>query len=532
MPEKMSFHRLTVRELRVATENSDTLTDGLCRMLRVAPDCVRAVTVQRRSVDARRAAPLFVFTVTVEVFLSRRRLTTLLRRPNITRTAAPARPVQVRPLRMQRPPVVVGTGPAGLFAAMTLVRRGAVPIVFERGPRIPQRARLVELLWETGTFDPEANVLFGEGGAGTFSDGKLTFRGRSPLKQTVMQTFRACGAPEAISSQSRPHLGTDLIRRIIPAMVDDLQRRGVKFHFSTAVSDIVLEHGRVAGVVAGGIRHDTDMLFLATGHSARDMYRVLQRRGITLQRKGFAAGLRIEHPRAHIDAVRLGRKRTDAGIGAAEYHLTFQDPITGRGVYTFCMCPGGQVIGCASTHEELCVNGMSDSTRNGPFSNAAVVVTVREEDFPGTCPLAGLRFQEELERKTYQCGGGGYVAPVQRARAFVAHGKGTPVVPRCTYRPAARGADLHGLLPQWIADPLQRGLVHFDCMLPGFVDEGVLVGCETRTSAPVRILRDRQTCQAPGAAGLIPIGEGAGYAGGIVSSAVDGIAAALCVDAP
>jgi len=414
-----------------------------------------------------------------------------------------------------------------------LLDRGARPIIIERGERIAHRVCAVEAFWSRGSLNSESNVLYGEGGAGTFSDGKLTTRIKSSLKREVLKALAEYGAPSEILYLSKPHVGTDLLRKIIPCMVDDLKCRGADFIFNTALRDIQIDQGQVRAVTAGSERHKTRHLFLAAGHSARDVYMLLHAKGVRLEAKGFAVGLRIEHPQELINARQFGLRGTSLAPCPADYFLTFSDQQSRRGVYTFCMCPGGVVIGCASASGQLCTNGMSAHQRDSGWSNAAVVVTVLKEDFCGAHQLAGVEFQERLENRAFQLGGGCYHAPAQRAVDFVSgkasQASGPSIV--CTYRPGITEANLSGLLPESIHGALCRALRAFDRRMPGFVSEGVLVGVETRSSSPVRIVRDAGSFQALGVRGLIPIGEGSGYAGGIMSSAVDGMRAALSFDA-
>lgn len=528
MTDSLQKTTLRITNLRRAANRDISLTRLLSESLGIAESCLSDIVILRRATDARQERIDVVYTAAVTVDTDRATIAGLLARPDITEHQAPPVTVFSHAARRSKRPVIVGCGPAGLFAALALVERGVPPVVVERGERICGRAATVDLFWRQGLLNPESNVLFGEGGAGTFSDGKLTTRTKSPLKQKVFATLIAMGADSAIAYDNRPHIGTDRLQKIIPALVDELQRRGADFLFETRVSDIVVSDGRVSGLTAGGRHFPADTVFLAVGHSSRDLYRLLLERGCRIEPKGFAVGLRIEHPQEFIDKALLGARST----GPAEYFLSHRDGHSGRGVYAFCMCPGGAVIGCATREHELCTNGMSASRRDSGRANAALVVTVREVDFSGQPPLAGMVFQEQLEKVAFEAGGGGFFAPAQAAADFVAgQPRSMTALPSCSYRPGVQSCSLDTLLPACISEPLKRALVAFDHKISGFIREGLLLGVETRTSAPVRLTRDRRTYHAAGVQGLIPVGEGSGYAGGIVSSAVDGMLGALHFDA-
>ena len=528
------MERLTIRiiNLRHAADLETGLGHIAASFLDIAESCLTDIRILRRATDARQERVDFVYTVAVTVEADSATLQRLLARPGISQHQVQELPAHAKIARLKDRPVVVGSGPAGLFAALTLVERGAPPIVIERGERIKHRAATVDRFWRQGLLNPESNALYGEGGAGTFSDGKLTTRTKSPLKEKVFKTLIAMGAEPAVAFESKPHIGTDRLQKIIPALVDELQRRGADFLFETRVSDIAVEQGQVTGLTAGGRHISTGTVFLATGHSSRDMYRMLHEKGVVLEHKGFAVGLRIEHPQELINKAMRGPGAKNPALGSADYFFSHKDAESGRGVYSFCMCPGGFVIGCATSDGELCTNGMSTYSRNTGRANSALVVTVREDDFKARGPLAGIAFQEQLERAAFDAGGGGFFAPVQRAADFMSS---TPTdLPaqdmHCSYSPGVTPADLRLLLPDFICSPLQRGLASFDKKLQGFISQGVLIGVETRTSSPLRIVRDKDTYHARGIRGLIPVGEGSGYAGGIVSSAVDGMQGALHFD--
>lgn len=527
--KKETIRIINVRHPANKTADLKTLVG---KSLGLSGDAIENVSILRRSTDARQERIDFVYTLSASVEVGKAVLDKILQRKDVEVYSEKEIKKPFKTTDLKTRPVIVGCGPAGLFTAITLVERGARPIVIERGQRIKQRVKTVESFWNDGKLDPESNTLFGEGGAGTFSDGKLTTRIKSRLKEKVFKEFVKAGADDEIVYLSKPHLGTDRLREIIPHIVEDLQQRGVEFLFNTPVSDIKIEREHVKGIVAGRDFIKTEHIFLATGHSARDIYRLLNKKGVRLEPKGFAVGLRIEHPQEFIDKTQLGTRAGTKQIGPAEYFLSYKDKDSGRGVYTFCMCPGGYVIGCSSSYGQLCTNGMSTYRRNSPWANAAVVVTVRPDDFSGASVLKGIEFQGQLEKNAFIMGGKNYFAPVQHATDFV-KGKKEQLTGKgfaCSYRPGTIHSDLRNLLPEFITEPLRRGLRQFEQKMPGFIDEGLLIGIETKTSSPVRIVRNLKNFNVPGVKGLIPVGEGSGYAGGIVSSAVDGIQAAMQFD--
>ena len=438
------------------------------------------------------------------------------------------------PVRAARRVIVIGSGPAGTFAALRLSQAGVAVTVVEQGqPVQPRRHGLAQLT--RGHLLPDSNYCFGEGGAGTFSDGKLYTRSkdRAAVGETLA-TLIAHGADPAIGIESRPHIGSNRLPKILVRLRENLIQRGVSYRFGEKVVDLLLAPGgALRGVrCESGAELLGDAVVLAVGHSARNVYEFLQRRGVTLAAKPFAVGARVEHPQPLIDRIQYGSLADHPALPTAFYQLatTCKD----RGVYSFCMCPGGWIVPSSTEADGLCVNGMSLSRRDSPLANSALVVTVEPADFaaygsgPGD-PLAGVEFQRAVERRAFAAGGGGFVAPAQRllellnGRAPGASAKASEPLPRSTYRPRVAAADLATVLPPFVIEPLRQALRNFERTMPGFLcKEAQLVGVETRTSAPVRIVRDA-SLQSPGLAGLYPAGEGAGYAGGIVSAAIDGL---------
>ena len=427
---------------------------------------------------------------------------------------------------MSAPPVVVGMGPAGLFCALLLAENGYCPIIIDRGDCVKVRQKKYEQFSRFGVLDTESNIQFGAGGAGTFSDGKLLTRINDPKISYVLKRFCDFGAPCEILTAAKPHIGTDILLGVVDRMLSEIERLGGKVMYRTRLDGIrSLADGNVAVQTSGG-EIVASSLILATGHSARDTYKMLLENGYAIEAKSFSVGVRIEHLREDIDKALYGDMAGHRRLGKGEYHLS--DTSSGRGVYTFCMCPGGEVVAAASEEYGVVVNGMSNNARDGRNSNSAVAVSVRREDYDGT-PMGAIEFQRRIERAAYIEGGADYCAPVMTVGDFLSGAYGsepTRVAP--TYRDGmVRAARFDKIFPSFITEELKRGLVSFEKKLKGFAaPDAILTGAETRTSAPVRILRGEDMC-ALGKKGIYPCGEGAGYAGGITSAAIDGIKAAL-----
>ncbi len=438
----------------------------------------------------------------------------------------PFRPVNVE---RSREVIIIGAGPAGLFAALRLIELGLRPVLLERGKDVSHRKRDVAAISRQHMVNPDSNYCFGEGGAGTFSDGKLYTR--SHKRGNNLRVFELLchhGANPVILYDSHPHIGSDKLPAIIRNIRKSITDAGGVILFDTKVEDFIIDGNSIRGVITSGNRRFyADYVILATGHSARDVFDILFRHSAEICFKPFAAGVRVEHPQELIDYIQYHGRPGGNYLPAASYSLASQ--VEGRGVYSFCMCPGGFIVPSATSPEEVVVNGMSPSARNSPFANSGIVVEVRADDLPGTGPLAGVLFQAEMEHMAWEQGGKKQTAPAQRLADFVA-GKISSTLPPVSYLPGITSSALHEWLPDFICRRLKEGFKIFGSKMKGFLtNEAVILGVESRTSSPVRILRDEKTLQHVSISGLYPCGEGAGYAGGIVSSAVDGIRVAEAV---
>ncbi|MCC6641907.1 MAG: FAD-dependent monooxygenase [Deltaproteobacteria bacterium] len=499
---------------------------------------LRGFRIARKSLDARRhgGTRRLRFVAHVDLVIDAGRRTTGLERALRSGRAAPAPArgrveVDARHESVSRARVaIVGAGPAGLFAAHVLARNGVCAVVIERGPALVERGRAIARFERSREVDPERNLLFGEGGAGTYSDGKLYTRIAHPLEVPLLEELVACGAPPEILYDARAHVGTDRLHRILPRLRERLEASGVLFQFDTRVDGLVLTGGGVAPARVAALRTSAgeiacDAVVLAPGHSARDTWRALAEAGVVLESRPFQLGARVEHPQALVDAGRHGTGPEARLLGPAYYALVCRATEDVAEAHSFCMCPGGQIVASVNTPGMLCTNGMSNSRHSSPFASAAIVATLGPREIgPGV--FAGVAFQEKLERAAFEAGGGGFTAPAQRVQDFLAE-RDSGGIGRTSYRLGACPGRLDRLLPPPVRAALVRALARFDREIPGFAGpEGLLVGVETRSASPIRMPRDPESFRAHGFANLVPCGEGAGWAGGIMSAAIDGARAA------
>jgi len=504
-----------IKEIELAVLPAEAADQALLRAkaseaLKIDPARITAVKILKRSIDARGRKVLF--RIKAEVYIEEQQL------PEVFSVNYPD-------VSDKKPVLIVGAGPAGLFAAIRCIECGLKPVILERGKEVKQRRRDLAAINKEGLINPESNYCFGEGGAGTYSDGKLYTRSnkRGDI-QYVLRTLVAHGATEDIMVDARPHIGTNKLPGIITAIRESILNAGGEVHFDCKVTDILSDSQGIKGLqTSGGINFAADAVILATGHSARDIYYLLHKKGLLLEPKPFALGVRIEHPQIIIDQAQYHCEVRDPYLPPSYYSLVEQ--VGNRGVFSFCMCPGGIIAPCATDFNEIVVNGWSPSKRNNPYANSGTVVQINLEDVKGSDldPLKLLNFQAEVEKKAFAAGGGNLVAPAQRMVDFV-NGRVSADLPDNSYLPGTRAADMKDILPGVVYTALKNALPVFGKKMKGyFTNEAILVGVESRTSSPVRIPRDKITFQHPQLKGLYPCGEGAGYAGGIVSAAIDGM---------
>jgi uncharacterized protein len=528
---------IRITELSLPLDHTaNELQTAILERLQIAALDLLSFNVFKRSYDARKknSAILFVYIIDADV----RDEAAVLKRCADDRHVRLAPdtnyyPVVSAPTDLITRPIVIGFGPCGLFAALLLAQMGFKPIVLERGKDVRQRTKDTWALWRKKILTPESNVQFGEGGAGLFSDGKLYSQIKDPkfYGRKVMHEFVRAGAPEEILYVSKPHIGTFRLTGVVAAMREEIIALGGDVHFESRVTDLIIDNRQVEGVMlANGETIHSRHVVLALGHSARDTFRMLQKRDVFIEPKPFAIGFRIEHPQSLIDSARLGKYAGHPELGAADYKLVHHAK-NGRAVYSFCMCPGGTVVAATSEPQRVVTNGMSQYSRNERNANAGIVVGIEPaNDFPGDT-LAGLALQEKLEAHAFKLGGGDYCAPAQLVGDFI---RGVPSIKigevQPSYKPGVRLGDLFSALPPYAIEAIREALPAFGKQIRGYDrDDAVLTGVETRTSSPIRITRDNETLQSLNVQGLYPAGEGAGYAGGILSAGVDGIKIAEAV---
>lgn len=527
---KISQLKLDVRKLPVTEETRKVdyvaeralLKKELLKMLRIPEADLLDFHIVKKSTDARKKEDIKYIYVLAAKVKKENQILRKLKNANVSvyeRKHYTFTPKGTK--KLEHPPVIIGMGPAGLFCALELAKAGMKPIVFERGKAVEERVKDVEHFWRTGELNTESNVQFGEGGAGTFSDGKLNTAVKDPTGrvQKVLDTFVEYGAPQEVKYLNKPHIGTNRLQGIVKNMREEITSLGGQVHFSSKMTDILIEDGKVTGVVINDKETiPCEALVLALGHSARDTFSVIHKKGLDMQKKAFAIGVRVEHPQDLINQSQYGSEF--ALLPTADYKLTHQAS-NGRGVYSFCMCPGGYVVNSSSEEGRLVVNGMSNYERDARNSNSALIVTVTPDDFMGESVLAGVEFQRKWEEAAYKAGGG--KVPVQLYGDFKENRVSTGFK---TVKPCIKGetafANVRECLPNYVSETIIEGMTAFDKKIKGYDDEDAIIsGVETRTSSPVRIVRNEAL--ESNIEGIFPCGEGAGYAGGITSAAMDGI---------
>ena len=521
---RLSNIKLEIRNASDSNTERQALQNIILSEMKIDEQELIGFIIFKKSIDARKKSDIqYVYTVDIEVknetdILNKYEKNGIMPTPVL----APISPV-FGTKKMHERPVIVGMGPAGLFAGLILSKNGYKPIILERGEDVDARTQRINTFWETGSLDTESNVQFGEGGAGTFSDGKLTTLINDSRCRTVLEEFIKAGAPPEIHYKSKPHIGTDLLKTTVKNIREDIIANGGDVRFKAKVTDIIIKDGKISELVINDTeRICCNIVFLAIGHSARDTFEMLFERGVKMEQKAFSIGLRIEHPQEFIDKAQYGNFAGYPGLGAADYKLSYHGT-NGRSAYSFCMCPGGYVVAATSENNHLVTNGMSQYKRNGKNANSAILVGVTPADFPNEHPLAGIEFQRKWEHLAYEQGGTSFKAPIQLTGDFLEDriSKGWGSV-KPTYRPGVAFAELKTCLPSYVTETIKEAIIDFNKKIRGFaMPDSILTGVETRSSSPVRITRDNSYLS--NINGLYPMGEGAGYAGGIMSSAVDGI---------
>ncbi len=507
--------------------NDSTISKKVCKELNIAQNSIENISLFKRSIDARKKDSI-QFIATVDVVVNQNEANVINKsRSNKAIITKPYSYVLPEYKNRKQRPLVVGFGPAGMFAGLILAQAGANPIIIEQGSDVDTRTTDIEKFNLTGVLNTTSNIQFGEGGAGTFSDGKLTTGTKDTRARKVLLEFVNHGAPEEILYNAKPHIGTDYLKKVVKNIRNEIISLGGKVNFNTKLIELKVKNNKINGAVveSNGTKSviETDNIILAIGHSSRDTFNMLYDNNIFLEQKPFSVGARIEHLQEDIDKAQYGKYAGNKILGSAPYKLSTHLN-NGRGVYTFCMCPGGEVVPASSEEKMVCTNGMSEFLRNKTNSNSALLVSVSPDDFGSSHPLAGIEFQRNIEKRAYEIGGGNYVAPVQRVEDFLNNRKTTQfgkVKP--SYKRGTNFAQLDDYLPEFVVNSMREALPLLNKYLYGFADnDAILTGPETRSSSPVRITRN-ENLQSVSIEGLYPCGEGAGYAGGIVSAAVDGI---------
>ena len=503
---------LKINQIKIPVGKQLT-TDDIAKKIHATNNAILSYEIERESLDARDKQLVYSYTVLAKVKNPEK----YLKRKDVIEGK---KEVYQNPseCNTQERPIIVGFGPSGMFAGLLLAECGCKPIIIERGKNVDERTKDIQEFFQNGILKQESNIQFGEGGAGTFSDGKLTTRMKNIRVQKVLEEFIEAGADPSIAYQHRAHIGTDVLRILVKNIREKIISLGGDIHFNTRLDEIILENQKVKGILTNKGTFSCTYLLLCCGHSASDTYETLYKQGIPMIQKDFACGVRVEHPQTLINQNQYGNFADHPALSAASYSLTYRAS-TDRGVYSFCMCPGGVVIPASTENHSLAVNGMSYSQRDGKNANSAILVQIPTKDFDHGHPLDGFQFQKELEKRAYI---NLFNAPSENIKDYINHKTPSTLTIESSYPRDNTLTDMHTLFSDDVNQSLEEGFMNFDHKIPGFIDQGIMVGMESRSSSPIRIVRDEQG-QSIQVKGLYPCGEGAGYAGGIVSSAVDGI---------
>lgn len=521
---------IRVSDIKLSIDQKKTdIKKAILKKLKIKEEELIHYKIYKESIDARKDMVYFVYTVDVEVKNEEKLLKKIKDKKIIPSPDMTYKFVQKGNQPMQHPPIIVGTGPAGLLAGLVLAQMGYCPILLERGRDVDRRTKDIQEFWKTGKLDTESNVQFGEGGAGTFSDGKLTTQIKDVRCRKVLEEFVKAGAPPEIMYVNKPHVGTDLLRYVVKNIRKEIIALGGQVLFEKKLTDLLIKEGRLRGVVINGNEEiEAEAVILAIGHSARDTFEILYKNNVEIHQKPFSMGVRIEHPQSMINQGQYGDYANHPRLGAADYKMAHHCE-NQRSVYTFCMCPGGKVVAAASEEGGVVTNGMSEHARNEVNANSALLVGVDLQDFESNHPLAGVDLQRKWEQKAFEVGGGKYYAPAQLVKDFLKDQPSTTLGSvKPSYEPGITLTDLRQCLPEFVVVALKEAIVALDKKLPGFqLGDAVMTAIETRSSSPIRIKRDQGF--ESNIRGLYPCGEGAGYAGGIISAAVDGIKVAEAI---
>jgi len=512
---------LRISNIKLSIEERGKLNEAVTKKLNINKESIELIQIVKESFDARKRHQCYVYTVDIKLQNEDNILSKNIK--NVSKPKDKEYSLKyIKNLENDSSPIIVGSGPCGLFSAYALAKAGFKPILLERGADVETRVKKINEFWSSGQLDKNTNVQFGEGGAGTFSDGKLTTNIKNIRCKFVLDTFVKFGAPESILYNYQPHIGTDNLRKVVKQMREEIKNLGGQVHFNSLVTDLLIKDGEIKGVVVNTNKEFfSNNVILAIGHSARDTYQMLSKNGILMQPKPFSIGLRIEHLQSDLNYSQYEEYATHPNVDPATYKLKYHG--NNRSAYSFCMCPGGVVVASSSNDGEVVTNGMSYYNRAGKNANSAILVGVNPKDFKDESPFAGVEFQKKWEAKAYELGGGEFSAPIQLVGDFLSDKESSGIGRvKPTYRPGVKLANLNHALPEFVSKTLKEAIVFWNRYVDGFSDEeSLLTGVETRSSAPLRMIRNEK--MESSIKGLLVGGEGAGYAGGIMSSAVDGL---------